>query len=109
MKDALINRREFLRNLGVIGAGTLLSISPWLSVFSEVVETSSEKCHLAIIGTGSKGHFLMSFSLQNPKVEIVRHIQFSMEKALNLVRETKIYTEIIGKSWKIRPSMRYCS
>ena len=71
MKDALINRREFLRNLGVIGAGTLLSISPWLSVFSEVVETSSEKCHLAIIGTGSKGHFLMSFSLQNPKVEIV--------------------------------------
>ena len=71
MKDALINRREFLRNLGVIGAGTLLSISPWLSVFSEVVETSSEKCHLAIIGRGSKGHFLMSFSLQNPKVEIV--------------------------------------
>ena len=69
MKDALINRREFLRNLGVIGAGTLLSISPWLSVFSEVVETSSEKCHLAIIGTGSKGHFLMSFSLQNPYLQ----------------------------------------
>ena len=24
-----------------------------------------------------------------------------MEKALNLVRETKIYTEIIGKSWQM--------
>lgn len=39
--------------------------------FLEVVETLSEKCHLAIIGTGAKGHFLMSFSLQNPKAEIV--------------------------------------
>ena len=112
MKDALINRREFLRNLGVIGAGALLSMSPWLSVFSEVVETSGEKCRLAIIGTGSRGRFLMSFLLQNPKVDIVALCdiyQPSMEKALNLVRETKIYTEIIGKSWKIRPSMRYCS
>ena len=96
MKDALINRREFLRNLGVIGAGTLLSISPWLSVFSEVVETLSEKCHLAIIGTGSRGRFLMSFLLQNPKVEIVALCdiyQPSMEKALNLVREAKVYTD----------------
>ena len=71
MKDALINRREFLRNLGVIGAGALLSMSPWLSVFSEVVETSGEKCRLAIIGTGSKGHFLMSYTLQPTKVQIV--------------------------------------
>ena len=96
MKDALINRREFLRNLGVIGAGALLSMSPWLSVFSEVVETSGEKCRLAIIGTGSRGRFLMSFLLQNPKVEIVALCdiyQPSMEKALNLVREAKVYTD----------------
>ena len=96
MKDALINRREFLRNLGVIGAGALLSMSPWLSAFSEVVETSGEKCRLAIIGTGSRGRFLMSFLLQNPKEEIVALCdiyQPSMEKALNLVREAKVYTD----------------
>ena len=36
MKDTLINRREFLKNIGVLGAGVLLSASPWLSAFSEV-------------------------------------------------------------------------
>ncbi|WP_294614729.1 twin-arginine translocation signal domain-containing protein, partial [uncultured Bacteroides sp.] len=30
MKDTLISRREFLKNLGVLGAGVLLSASPWL-------------------------------------------------------------------------------
>ncbi len=43
MKDTLINRREFLKNIGVLGAGVLLSASPWLSAFSEVKETSNEK------------------------------------------------------------------
>lgn len=57
MKDALINRWKFLRNLGVIGAGSLLSMSLWISVFSEVVETLGEKCSLAIIDTGSRGIF----------------------------------------------------
>ena len=61
---------------------------------------------------GVKGAFPDDFFVaesQGGDCCIVRHIQFSMEKPLNLVRETKIYTEIIGKSWKIRPSMRYCS
>ncbi|MBD8985064.1 MAG: twin-arginine translocation signal domain-containing protein, partial [Bacteroides cellulosilyticus] len=48
MKNTLISRREFLKNMGVLGAGVLLSASPWLSAFSEVVETSNEKCRLAI-------------------------------------------------------------
>ena len=71
MKDTLINRREFLKNIGVLGAGVLLSASPWLSAFSEVKETSNEKCRLAVIGPGSRGRFLMSFLIQNPKVDIV--------------------------------------
>ncbi len=50
MKDTLINRREFLKNIGVLGAGVLLSASPWLSAFSEVKETSNEKCRLAVMG-----------------------------------------------------------
>ena len=70
MKDTLINRREFLKNIGVLGAGVLLSASPWLSAFSEVKETSNEKCRLAVIGPGSRGRFLMSFLVQNPKVDI---------------------------------------
>ena len=61
MKNTLINRREFLRDIGMLGAGVLLSASPWLSAFSEVMETSNEKCRLAIIGSGSRGRFLMSF------------------------------------------------
>mgnify|MGYP002265139313 CR=1 FL=1 len=71
MKDTLINRREFLKNIGMLGAGVLLSASPWLSAFSEVKETSNEKCRLAVIGPGSRGRFLMSFLVQNPKVDIV--------------------------------------
>ena len=96
MKDTLISRRDFLRNLGMIGAGTLLSVSPWLSAFSEVVETSNEKCRLAIVGPGSRGRFLMSFLLQNPKVEIVALCdiyQPSIEKALVLVPHAKVYTD----------------
>lgn len=36
MKDTVINRREFLRNIGMLGAGVLLSASPWLSVFQKL-------------------------------------------------------------------------
>ena len=100
MKDTLISRREFLKDIGMIGAGVLLSASPWLSAFSEVVETSGEKCRLAIIGPGSRGRFLMSFLVQNPKVEIVALCDIykpSIEKAL----------ELAGKYWKIKPLMPY--
>lgn len=57
MKDTPISRRDFLRNMGIAGAGALLAASPWLSAFSEVTNTSSEKCRLAIIGPGSRGRF----------------------------------------------------
>ena len=35
MKHTPISRRDFLKNLGIAGAGTLLAASPWLSAFSE--------------------------------------------------------------------------
>lgn len=50
MKDTLINRREFLKNIGVLGAGVLLSASPWLSAFSEVKETSNENAVWLLLG-----------------------------------------------------------
>ena len=49
MKDTPISRRDFLKNMGIAGAGAFLAASPWLSAFSEVTNTSSEKCRLAII------------------------------------------------------------
>ena len=39
MKHTPISRREFLKNIGMTGAGVLLAASPWLSAFSEAVNT----------------------------------------------------------------------
>ena len=80
----------------MLGAGVLLSASPWLSAFSEVLETSHEKCRLAIIGPGSRGRFLMSFLVKNPKVEIVALCdiyQPSIDEALKLVPKARTYTD----------------
>ena len=49
MKHTQISRREFLKNIGMTGAGVLLAASPWLSAFSEAVNTSNEKCRLGVI------------------------------------------------------------
>lgn len=94
MKHTPISRREFLKNIGMTGAGVLLAASPWLSAFSEAVNTSNEKCRLGIIGPGSRGRFLMSFLVQNPKVDIVALCdiyQPSIDEALKLAPKAKVY------------------
>lgn len=96
MAHALISRRDFLKNLGIAGTGVLLAASPWLSAFSEVVETTNEKCRLGIIGPGSRGRFLMSFLAQNPKVEIVALCdiyQPSIDEGLKLAPKATVYKE----------------
>lgn len=96
MQEDSINRRDFLKKLGMGSASLALVASPWLSVFSQVKETSSEKCRLGIIGPGSRGRFLMRFLLKNPKVQIVALCDIyraSMEKALALVPEAKVYED----------------
>ena len=61
------DRREFLKEFGfVIGAGVIAS-APWLDVFSEKKKTNNERCKIAVIGTGSRGQYLMSFLVMNPK------------------------------------------
>jgi hypothetical protein len=65
-----ISRRDFLRNLGIVGAGTLLASSPWLSAFSETKHTENEKIKIGVIGPGSRGQHLMGFLLKNPRAEI---------------------------------------
>lgn len=94
MRHTQISRREFLKNIGIAGTGVLLAASPWLSAFSEVTNTSNEKCRLAVIGPGSRGQFHISFLKQNPKVEIVALCdiyQPSIDEALKLVPKAKVY------------------
>lgn len=80
----------------MLGTGVLLAASPWLSAFSEVVETSGERCRLAVIGPGSRGCFLMSFLVKNPKVEIVALCdiyQPSIDNGLKLAPKAKVYND----------------
>ncbi len=96
MKDIQTGRREFLKSLGVLGLGALAATSPWLSAFADSKETAHEKCHLAIIGPGSRGRFLMGFLIQNPKVEIAALCdiyQPSIDKALELAPKAKVYKD----------------
>lgn len=91
-----LDRREFLRMLGVAGAGALLTTGPWLSAFAQVDNTSKEKVRLGIIGPGSRGRFLMSFITKNPKAEIVALCdvyQPSIDEALKMVPQAKVYND----------------
>lgn len=96
MEHTPMSRRDFLKNLGIAGAGALFVASPWLSAFSEVANTSHEKCRLAIIGPGSRGRFLMSFLVKNPKVDIVALCdiyQPSINEGLKLAPQAKVYAD----------------
>ena len=96
MKDSYINRREFLRNLGFLGAGALIATSPWLSAFAEVRETEAERCRVGIIGPGSRGRFLMQFLDRNPKAQIVALCDIyapSIEKALKIAPNAQVYSD----------------
>lgn len=96
MKDYTLNRRDFLKDLGILGGGAVLLASPWLNVFADTTATRKEKCRLAVIGPGSRGRFLMSFLVQNPRVEIVAlHdiYQPSIDEALKLAPQAKVYSD----------------
>lgn len=96
MKDYTLNRRDFLKDLGILGGGAMLLASPWLNVFADTAATRKEKCRLAVIGPGSRGRFLMSFLVQNPRVEIVAlHdiYQPSIDEALKLAPQAKVYSD----------------
>ena len=82
--------------MGMIGGGVLLATSPWFSVFSEQKQTVGSKARIGIIGPGSRGQFLMSFLVQNPKVEIVAVCDTykpSIDAALKMEPKAKVYTD----------------
>lgn len=96
MNDHLMNRRDFIRNVGLTGLGAFLAASPWLSVFSETSHTQKERIRLGIIGPGSRGQHLMRFLSENPKAEIAALCdvyQPSIDGALKLAPQAKIYTD----------------
>lgn len=91
-----VDRREFLRMLGAAGAGAFLATGPWLSAFAQVDRTSKEIVRIGVIGPGSRGRFLMSFLLKNPKAKITAVCdvyQPSIDEALKMVPDAKVYND----------------
>lgn len=93
----MTSRREFLNDLGLLaGSAVLLSAFPWFSAFGEAANTHNEKIRLAMIGTGSRGCYLLSFLKDNPKVSIAAfcdNYKPSLTEALKLVPNTPVYTD----------------
>jgi predicted dehydrogenase len=91
-----IERRQFIKNMGMLGGGVLLATSPWFSAFAEQKHTVGSIAKIGIIGPGSRGQHLMSFLVQNPKVEIVAVCDVfkpSIDAALKMTPKAKVYTD----------------
>ncbi|WP_029902563.1 Gfo/Idh/MocA family protein [Prevotella sp. 10(H)] len=74
MKTQNLSRRDFLKNMGVIGGGGLmLSSLPLMHIYAQEKEkeVKGSKARLAIIGTGSRGMYHINHLLQIPHAEIV--------------------------------------
>lgn len=96
MKNNKIDRREFLKQLGMASVGAYIISSPWLSAFSEIPHTEKSKIKIGVIGPGSRGQHLMGFINKNPKAEIVAlcdNYQPSIDSALNLAPKAKVYSD----------------
>lgn len=95
-EEQTLSRRDFLKRVGIAGAGLLAATSPWLSAFSDVEHTAKERCRLGMIGPGSRGRFLLEFLAKNPKCEIVALAdiyQPSLDEALKIVPTAKTYKD----------------
>lgn len=96
MEEYSLSRRNFLKRIGLVGAGTLIASSPWLSAFSEEQHTGSSLARIGVIGPGSRGQYLMNFLLKNTKAEITAICdiyQPSIDDALKLVPKAKVYKD----------------
>jgi predicted dehydrogenase len=91
-----MDRKQFLKNMGMLGGGVLLATSPWFNAFSEQKQTVGSLARIGIIGPGSRGQLLMSYLIKNPKVQIVAicdTYQPSIDMALKMVPGAKVYTD----------------
>ena len=74
----------------------LVASSPWLSALAENDKTTREKLRIGIIGPGSRGRFLMSFLVKNPKADIRAVCDIyepSIDEALKMVPKAKVYRD----------------
>ena len=66
-----MKRREFVKDIAI--AGSIIASFPWLYSCSREArnEINGERARLGIVGTGSRGIFLINMLLTKPNVEIV--------------------------------------
>jgi predicted dehydrogenase len=91
-----MDRRNFFKNAGIAASGLALASTPWLSVFSEQKHTVGSRLKIGVVGTGSRGQYLMSFLAKNPKAEIVALCdiyQPSLDGGLGIAPKAKTYTD----------------
>lgn len=103
------NRRDFLKKTAIAGAGLALAASPFGRTFAALA--SDKKVRLAVIGTGSRGRYLMELLLAqkvNPNYELVAvcdNYGPSLNEAVALAKRYKInpktyteYSQLINQS-----------
>jgi predicted dehydrogenase len=69
------SRREFIKAMGLGGLGLVTLSSPWMSVFAENKTASkgaSDKVRIAVIGTGSRGSYHLSFLKQMEETDNIQ-------------------------------------
>jgi len=96
MENNSIDRRSFIKQMGVVGAGTLLSASPWLSAFADKEKTVTSQARIGVIGPGSRGQHLMMFMSRNPRVKFTALCdiyQPSIDGALKMAPDAKVYRD----------------
>lgn len=99
MKTSEIGRRDFIKNVGILGgSGLLVTAFPWLQTFASdsQKEIKGEKAKLAVIGTGSRGLFHINNLLKTPEAEIVAICDIyppHLENAAALCPKAKKYSD----------------
>lgn len=99
MESKELNRREFIKNISVVGgSGLLFTTFPWLESFASSKQDNlkGEKARIAIIGTGSRGLFHIQNLLNVPHAEIVAicdNYQPNLDSAAVLCPNAKKYTD----------------
>ena len=91
-----MDRRNFLKNLGMASGTVALASSPWFSAFSEAKQTQAHTAKLGFIGPGSRGQLLLNFLKTNEKAEIVAFCdiyQPSIDEALKLYPKARVYKD----------------
>jgi predicted dehydrogenase len=98
--DNVIGRREFFRNMGMLGSGSLLLAAfPWLQSCSDDEKKAlagGEKLKLAIVGTGSRGQYHMQNLLKIPHVDVTAlcdNFEPHLRQATAICPQAKTYTD----------------